>query len=412
MLYVFKSQLLKRFLVASIFVCAASFYTLIIVPESIRNAAEIVAVGVMLLFLFIDMFSGQESKIKQYFKFEIYLFLLALFFSMIMAKTFHGQDLTTTLVVQRFMYFYFFYFFIHSLKLQVEYVERMIIPFAFVYIFIWVMQYILYPTLIVDSGVNPGRGTVRTFIPGTSFLVLAYYKSLQSFFQNHKVKDISICLIIYAIHGVLQGTRQSFASITLLTAAYIFFSKQVKSKMLTLILASIAGLAVFIIFYDVLSAMMAVTENQMGHEKENIRITALRFFVIEFHPSWLTYIFGNGADSMKSNYGQLMYYYRTLGLFRSDIGILGHYSTFGVLFVIAQLSIILRIIFTKLPKELLFFRYFFISILLVSFTGRNMFGRGDGIVFIGIVLYMIDYYRSKESPNSSLDKEIANPYPK
>jgi hypothetical protein len=203
-------------------------------------------------------------------------------------------------------------------------------------------------------------------------------------------------LIIFSVHGILQGTRQSLASIILLTAAYIFFSKQVKSKAFIIFLASLAGIGIFLLFQDILINLITVTQNQVGSDKENIRITSLRFFVLEFQPSILTRIFGNGADSMNSPYGMLMAFYRSLGLYRSDIGLFGDYTNFGILFVIAQLSIMFRIIFGKLPDELSYFRYYFISRFLVSFTGSNMFSKAEGMVFIGLLLYMIDVYKSNE----------------
>jgi hypothetical protein len=203
----------------------------------------------------------------------------------------------------------------------------------------------------------------------------------------------------------LQGTRQSLASIVLLTAAFVFFSKQVKSRAFVIFLGSLAALAVFVLFQDILMNFLTLTQTQAGVEKENIRITSVRFFVNEFQPSNLTRIFGNGAESMNSSYGMLISFYRTLGLHRSDIGVLGDYSKFGVFFVLAQMIIMFRLIFGKLPQNLGYIKYYMVSRLLVSFSGNNMFGGAGGIVFIGFILYLIDHYKNMEGKEEGRDVE-------
>ncbi len=391
-----ESPLFKRMLIASIFVLASGFYTLIFIPEQLRNLGEIAGIGVIIFVLLFQQLSGDSQREKQYFKKEIYLFLLAAFVSMFMANAFHNQAFTITLVAQRYIYFFFFYFFLHSIKLDVKEIEKLILPLAFVYVFLYLTQYIVFPTRIVDSRVGVERGTVRIFIPGGGFLLLAYFMSLQKLLKNYELKHGIYCLIFFVVNGILQGTRQSLASIVLLTVAFIFFSKQVKSRTLVIIMAGVAGLAVFVIFQDIFLEMIAVTRKETTATRENIRLVAVRFFLTEFMPNKLAYIFGNGQDSLNSSFGREVNLYKKLGLYQSDIGLIGDYTKFGLLFVIAQLSIMARVIFGKLPKEIVYLRYFFISRALVMFTGSNIFSNATGIAFFMIVLYMIDQYKNKE----------------
>lgn len=237
-------------------------------------------------------------------------------------------------------------------------------------------------------------------------MVLAYYKALQTLMKDHKFRYGFLCLAIFAVTGILQGTRQSLASIILLTLAYILFSKQVKSRAVMILMTMLAGLSVFIIFQDIFMNLIALSQRHLDAEEENIRITAIKFFTGPFMPHKLAYIFGNGMDSMNNPYGMKVAAYRAMGLFQSDIGMIGDYSRFGILFVIAQMSITIRIIFGKLPKELGYFRYFMISRFLVSFTGSNMFGRPAEIVFLCFMLYMIDYYKHKEKQEELKEQEI------
>ncbi len=400
-----ESPLFKRMLIISIFVLASSFYTLIFIPEPLRNIGEMAGIGIIIFVLLFQQLSGYKTGEKQHFKKEIYLLLLAAFFSMFMANAFHNQPFTITLIAQRYIYFFFFYFFLHTIKPEIEDLEKLFLPLAFVYVFLYLTQYMVYPTRIVDSRVGVERGTVRIFIPGGGFLLLAYYMSLQKLLKNYELKYGIYCLIFFVINGILQGTRQSLASIVLLTVAFIFFSKQVKSRTLVMLMAGVAGLAVFILFQDIFLELIAVTRKESTATRENIRLVAVRFFLTEFMPNNLAYIFGNGQDSLNSSFGKEVNLYKKLGLYQSDIGLIGDYTKFGLLFVIAQLSIMARVIFGKLPKEIVYLRYFFISRALVMFTGSNIFSNATGIAFFMIVLYMIDKYKNQELEKNELHEE-------
>jgi hypothetical protein len=390
------SPLLKRLLVITVYVSATGLYAIIFVPEKLREVVQMLGLGIILFLVVADALYGVKTPIEKRFKAEIYMFLLATFFSMFIANAYQGQNFQITLVAQRYMYFYLFYFALHILQIRVEEIEKMIIPFAFVYVILYLLQYFLYPTLILDTRVALSRGTVRIFLPGAGFMFLAYFLSLQRLMETHKVKYAFLCALFFVIPGILQGTRQSFASFSLVTLAYVFFSQQERSRVFIITVLSLAAIAIGILFQDVFTAMMEVTERQANEQTTNIRVISIRFFTGDFMPHKLAYIFGNGQDSTNSHYGVRISQYRKLGLHQSDIGILGDYSKFGVLFVLAQLSITFRLIFGRLPKQLIYFRYFFISRALVMFTGGNMFGDASTIVFICIMLYMVDCYKDKQ----------------
>lgn len=392
-----ESPTLKRLLIIVVFVLSTGIYSIIFIPESLRNLMQMLGVGIILLVLILNLFSGDRFVYKLHFKKEIYLFLLSAFFSMFIAKEFHNQSFQITLVAQRYMYFFFFYFFLHSIKLDVKEIEKLILPFALIYVFIYLIQLLAFPTLIVDSRVELERGTVRIFIPGGGFLLLAYLMSLQKFLKSLEMKYGLYCFFLFIFAGILQGTRQSLASIVLLTVALIFFNKQVKSRAFIIFSAGIAGLALFFLFQDIFIELLAVTEREATSSRENIRIVAIRFFLTDFMPDKLAYIFGNGQDSTNSSFGIQVGFYKLLGLYQSDIGLIGDYSKFGILFVIAQLSIMGRIIFGKLPQEIEYFRYFFIARSLTMFTGAGVFSGASGIASIMIILYMVDLYKNKES---------------
>lgn len=374
-----------------------------IFPESIRNMFELAGVGVIVIFLIIDFIYDRSEGMKQHFRTEVYLFLIATFLSMFVANAYHQQTFSTTLLVQRYMYFYLFYFLLHSYKMDAEDIERLIIPLGLLYVLFYLMQYIAFPVKLFDSRVVEDRGTIRIFIPGASFMWVAYFKSLQQFFNSRKGKFLILCIVFFLVGGVLQGTRQSFARIVLMTLAFIFFNKEVKSKTLIISLAGIAGFTLFLLFQEIIMEFISLTQRQTSSHQPNIRILAAIFFMTDFMPANIAYILGNGQDSMNEAYGLRIYFYRVArGFHQSDVGLIGSYSKFGILFVIAQLSILARLILGKVHPKVSYIKYYFISIPFVMFSGSNMFERPDGIVAAVIMLYIVDYYRNLKNNENNL----------
>ena len=409
-----KSPLAQKFVVIYAIVSAAALYRATLFPESLRDLFQLSGIGLLFFYVIVDLLFP-TTKIKQNFKKEIYLFFIATFLSMYVAKMHHFQDFSITFIAQRFMYFYMFYFVLHSFDLSPRDIERIIIPFGLLYVGLYLLQFFLFPMQLFDARVELARGTVRVFIPGAAFMFLSYFKSLQEFLSNRNYKYLALCILFFIVGGILTGTRQSLATLTLITTAFIFFHKQVKSRLFIIVMYAIAGFSAIIIFHEVFIQLVELTIQQSQDSRPNVRILASRFFLTDFMPADIAYILGNGMDSTNSTFGQRVFYFMEVyGFYQSDVGIIGDYSKFGILFVIAQLSILIKIIFGKLPTSISYIRYYFLTIALTMFSGANAFGRVDGIVFVCLVLYLID--REKSKPESTPDganssnagKEIAH----
>lgn len=382
------------------------FFYVKFLKEPVLDRIELFALIVIIFFVISKSLLNPEPHLKKRFRFEVNLFLLSAFLSMPITYFYHHQGFETTLIAQRFMYFYLFYFLLHILRLKAFEVERLMVIIGVLYLAFFLLQYIFYPIILFDVRIDESRGTLRIFLPALGFMFLTYYKFLQEFLNNLKVRHAIFLLLFLLVGGVLQGTRQTLASMILITAAYIFFSKQVKSKFFVISLASVASIAVFFLFQDIFLEIIATTQMEKSDQETNIRSLAATFFLTDFMPSNIAYILGNGQDSMNSIYGERIYLYKTLfGFFQSDIGIIGDYSKFGVLFVVAQISVLSRVIFGKLHPKISYMRYLFISIALMMFTGRNFFGTSGGIVFIVMVLYIIECYNDQAFHTSMKGKD-------
>jgi hypothetical protein len=352
-----------------------------------------VVIAVIIALILLNIIFNPGSNIKKHFKLEVSLFFLAVFLSMFVAEHYHYQDLKTTLIAQRSMYFYAFYFLLHYFELDARDLEKMMLFLGFMYVIFFILQYIAYPVILFDVRIGVERGTLRIFLAGLGFLFFAYYKYLQLYLTQQKLRYGLFVILFFLVGAILQGTRQVLASMTLLTMAFIFFNREVKSRLFIIFAASIAGVAIFFILHDMFMELYALTIKEASADRTNVRVLAMEYFTGDFMPSNIAYIFGNGQDSMNSIYGQRVATLRSVfGLYQSDIGIIGDYSKYGVLFVIAQLSILVKIILRKLPDDISYLKYLYIGSALTMFSGRNLFGSSGGIVVVVMALYVIDYY--------------------
>jgi hypothetical protein len=148
---------------------------------------------------------------------------------------------------------------------------------------------------------------------------------------------------------------------------------------------------IYFLFQDVFNAMLELTSKQSASLSSNIRIRAAKFFLFEFFPRPLSYFTGNGADGGKSIYAMKMIRYSVeQGFFQSDLGLIGDYTKFGVLYVLGVFIALWKSVRIKLTGETIFLRYFIYGMILLLFTGSSAFANGSNIVALSIIFYLID----------------------
>ncbi len=385
--------MLNRIILYLIILSSLSFFTLTAIPENVIKLFELLGPVIMAFFLILHSIYDTSAKFKKNFQIEIVLIFFAVFLSMFGAKYFHLQGFKITLISQRFMYFFLFYFFLHAIKIQPKELIQLIFIFGLAYSFLYLVQTALYPTPLTTSDMFPARGTIRIFIPGSVYLILAYLFSYIQFLNTLKIKFILICLLGIVIF-ILLGTRQVIAVMALLTIIATLNSKYAASKFVGIMLIVLTVIPAYFLFQDIIFSLIEVSQKQAGNIEQNVRVKAAIFFLFEFFPNKLAYLIGNGVPSAHSIYGiRIDEYKSAFGFFQSDIGLIGEFSKFGLLFVIAELLVLFRILFMKLHEHLYFIKLFVIGVMLTLFTGKGVFGAADNIVIICLLLYLIDVYK-------------------
>jgi hypothetical protein len=155
----------------------------------------------------------------------------------------------------------------------------------------------------------------------------------------------------------------------------------------------VAIVPVYFLFQDIINSMFDVTVSQSQSAGSNVRVKAARFFLADFNKNNWAYLIGNGAPG-KSGYGLRMSgIAERFGYYRSDLGLIGEYTQYGVLFVIGVFVIFYRSLSSRLPESLMFIKYNFLGILITLVTGGGAFGSNSiNILTNCMLLYMIDMY--------------------
>ncbi len=372
------------------------------IPRDLRIISGFAAIILIFFMLIIKTVYGKEKDIPKNFSLPIILFIISLFLSTVVSKVHHNQSFILSLWISRGLFFYFLYYMLHAYKYNKQTLEKLFLFLGLLTIVAFYLQTFLFPIRIFDVRMSIDRGTLRLFLPSMSFTIIAYFYFLNRFFKNNKLLPIIIALLALSIF-VLQATRQLIASLVLLTIINVFRSKEIKSRLFIVLLIIIGMGSVFIIFYDLFMEIFAVSKVQASGTKESVRLKAIEYFTGEFQPSTLSYILGNGEGHEASMYGLKLAYLRLgKGLYLSDIGIIGDYVRYGILFVIAAVIMLTRLLTIKVPSDYEYLRYFVYLQLFSLFTSKGVFGVPS--ISIIIIAYLFDlgnYQLKKESSEST-----------
>jgi hypothetical protein len=380
----------KRLIILFVIVASLGMYELAFLGKDMIKILELLGIGVIALIILLQLVYSKGENFKTNFGWEILLVFVGVILSMFTAFSGHNQGFTTTLIAQRFMYFYFFYFALHFIRISDVDLEKIIVYLAITYVVFYLLQFVAYPTVIFDVRTAEERGTVRIFLQGLSYLVLAYFYILNKLFERFTPGRLALLFLFFSIF-ILMGTRQIILTMFMLTVLNVLFSKKIKSKVMIMFLVIVSAIPVVFIFQDIFLSILSVTQEQSEGFEDDIRIRAATFFLYELFPNKISYITGNGAPSLNSPYGQLIQMYMDVFRFyQSDVGIVGDYSKFGAFFVIAVLAILIRVLTMKISSEFSYLKYYYFSIVLTMFTGGGTFGEGSSIVLICITLYILD----------------------
>lgn len=398
------SNRVHAFLVFFIALCSIRFYDF--VPETMGKAIVLLADLLIIGFLLLFIVYGEGKSVKRHFSTEILMIFSSFIISSFAALLFHEQPITVTLYAQFAFYTFFFYFLLSNIEPDPDKIVKLFLWLGYLYAVIYFMQYLVYPTQLVSSKVLIDRGTVRIGMPGAEYMMVSWFILLNRYFNTKKIINI-LGLIPFVVIIIILATRQLLATTVLITFIQIILSKQLKSKISVFIMIALATIPFYFLFQDIFNEIISVSKKQQSDIGENIRLLAARFFMYDLNHNPLWIITGNGFPGPHSEYGvYLNRISKELGYYMSDVGIIGDFAKFGILYAIAELSLIFRLILFKHHPDFMFLRYIALMMLMTLFTGA---GFGSGLIIqMCFFLYLID--KQIEKRNETAKEKVVDEY--
>jgi hypothetical protein len=383
---------LKYFIIWVVTLLSIKFYTLFVSYSAGKGLVLFGGIIVIFIYLLNAVYNKNKDILKR-FSLPVVLIFISLLISTFAANYFHNQPFISTLLSQFDFYLFLFYFVLHKLKPKLEKLLDMIIIVGQIYCLIYFAQYIIYPKLILSCGILTDRGTVRIFMPGIAYMVSAFYIILSRYFITNKPK-LLFQLIPILVVLFLLGTRQTLGIVLLMTILMILFSKKVKSKFLIFLLITISILPIFFIFQDIIYNMFDVSKTQSSQGSGYVRLRAAQYYLLNFNPRKLWMLVGNGMPAAHTNYGTAIDRITlSTGFYLNDIGLIGDFFRFGIIYVLVILFVQIKMGVMKLDEKYSYIRYMAFTDLLALITGSGL--QSQFIVFMCISMYILDVNRKE-----------------
>ncbi len=395
-------------MIVFIALCSLAFYDFKAISFA-KNPLELLGIitVIVLIILFLTYYKGHLFEIKMGFKVPILLMMFFVITSCFYANYNYGQNFVISLYQARGFFFFLLYFIYHIYTPKVEIVEKILLFLGITGAIIFVAQTLVYPVRIIDSKIFFDRNTLRIFMPGEVFRVIAYLISINKFFQTTKKKYLLYALLFLTV-AVLVGSRTTLAFHILIPVTIIILQKRVKNRIAMLFVIAIAIFTGAILFWSIIEGMILVSQRNASQGDDYVRFAGIRYFIFDFNKYFIANFTGNGIPHESSAYARLMLSLRfKYGFYLSDIGLVGTFIKYGIIYVGICIYLIFYMILKKIPENIIYIKHYFLLLVLIAIFSYSPFEGGQGGVLIASLFYIVDKNRV-ESKKQSLSKKYHN----
>lgn len=382
------------------FAIAISLNLFMFTPYLMLELGKTVVFGLALFLLGLCFFgSARKSEIKMVCKPEMILLIILPFISSISCYYYRGQSISTTILATRTVALLSIYFVLHKYKYSYDTVLKVVLRVSYIVTAIYILQQILYPSvylfgqpITLDNPVEIRNGFYRfrlhSLIP---FVYIGFYYMLNKWLQkrhNKHSKKILISLFLFAFAIYLTLTRQIWVCVLLPALFYnVLKDSKITGTKIAYIISGIVILYIIYINIDIFVGKDLIQRSHAENTDDNIRLLAMNFYGIEYWEDKTNMIFGNGYPSWgNSEYGNYMEFIETeRKLYRSDIGIIGLFNIYGIVYVSA-----LILLYVKLFKHFVYLSGPIRMLVLASFLNLPLACWTDFQILWAIIIYLAD----------------------
>lgn len=392
----------KYIIIFLIYLSAQNFFNPFgIVPPQVGKA-------LFYIFSLIGLYFAFKSNVKlnriNYPRKAYKLLIIGICISIAMGSLFHEQSFWVSVIATMpFLFAYLFFFILMKLQVDKALIEKTLKILVVCSLVMYLANLAVFPNKIFGESqeeYDMSRGFARLGVPMIEIVVIYLLYSIYEWMVTRRKKWL-IWIGITLVLIVMSLTRQVI--LFSLVFGLLFVLKRARMSI------RVGVVLLSVIFYyfvlpqiPIYKTMMELSEEQAEknkYEKEDIRITAWRFYTTENQTNSVTPFLGNGIPSEGNSvwgikHMKTIYYeYGGNGCFTVDVGWAGFYWLFGLFATLALMTIMIKAIIRKKPDKESYMSYGILFFLITSITaGPILFSQH--IVSLCLILYLI-YGNSK-----------------
>lgn len=259
---------------------------------------------------------------------------VSIFLSFIPAYVFYGQHLYHSLVVYRRALCFLCFPLLMSIRPTLRECRNALYAFSFLYAFFSFVGTYLRPGWIpVPDGMEYIINTdILTPLSGLHYVGISLVFSLDQYRSTHKRKYLELSLFLFLIIFLVQNRTILLASGVVIIAA-VLFDLPARSRISAEVILAFFLVAVAVLGWEFISGLYDETSNQLQNEDYN-RVKAFHYFT-SVKNGLLSFFLGDGFIS--GNVHSHMSDLRMEGIYHSDLGLIGLWNQFGLLFPLSVL---------------------------------------------------------------------------
>ncbi len=396
-----KKELTKFGIVALTALVSIRLWSFDKVSEGKLNLIEI-AILLGLISIVLYGYNKIHSK-RLLFKYNVHFFLWLPFLSAYGALLYHHQSIGLSLLVLRTNFFWLLYFVLHIFNIPKKKIINLMIFIGSVWIFLTVIQQFTYPHYYFYSRDDNDQsiyraGVYRYMVVGHQYGDFILFYFFYKFLTTRKITNL-----IFVFLGLLglyfYGTRQ-FALSAVICMGFAAFLVSGMNRIYMMAFLCVAAVVVFIFRDQLFGQYVELTEEQLKYG-DDIRMLSANFFLTEYWPSRLARLIGNGAAYAASLYGkEVVHINLYMHFYRSDVGIIGAYNQFGILYALNILWANIRGLTGRyFNSENNYLRLFFLNALLLMVLSEY-YSNPTVIPFYCFIFYLVDKSLEEKNPDS------------
>ncbi|MEO8398954.1 MAG: hypothetical protein ABI550_03965 [Ignavibacteriaceae bacterium] len=386
-----KKELSKFIIIAFAAVVSIKIWSFDMVSEGKLNIFE---VPILLLLIAISIYGYNDIyRNTLIFKYNVHFFIFIPLLSAYGALLYHHQSIGHSLVALRSNFYWLLYFVLHIFNIPKKKIVNLMIFIGAVWIFLTIIQQFTYPRYYFFSRDDNDQsiyraGVYRYMITGHQYADFVLFYFFYKFLITKKINNLVFTLL--ALVGFyFYGTRQFALSALICMCISVFFVSGM-IRIYIFILLCIATAVIFQFKDQLFGQYVELTADQLKYG-DDIRLLSGNFFLTEYWPSKIARLIGNGADYAFSRYGKEMQNINLyLHFYRSDVGIIGAFSQFGLFYVINIFWLNIKgLTGNYFMPENNYLRLFFLNALLLIVLS-TYYSNPTVIPFYCFILYLVD----------------------